>query len=29
MAAQNIIKALKGEQMPQVINPEVYQKGLE
>jgi len=27
MAAQNIIKALKGEQMPQVINPEVYQKG--
>lgn len=26
MAAQNIIKALKGEQMPQVINPEVYQK---
>ena len=27
MAAQNIIKALKGQHMPQVINPEVYQKG--
>jgi len=27
MAAQNIIKALKDEQMPQVINPEVYQNG--
>ncbi|WP_343533396.1 D-glycerate dehydrogenase [Pedobacter sp.] len=25
MAAQNIIKALKGERMPQVINPEMYQ----
>lgn len=24
MAAENIVRALKGEQMPQVINPEVY-----
>ena len=25
MAAQNIVAALRGEQMPQVINPEVYE----
>jgi glyoxylate reductase len=28
MAAQNIIKALQGEKMPQVINAEVYEKAL-
>jgi len=27
MAAENIVAVLKGEQMPQVINPEVYTKG--
>lgn len=25
MAARNIVAALKGQQMPQVINPEVYE----
>jgi len=27
MAAENIVAVLKGEQMPRVINPEVYTKG--